>query len=67
MVTVYSRQFKIVDYADEFTKKAFNQTHHQEKTFCMIKPDAYTQSGKIIQVIENAGFKIANMKMLKLS
>lgn len=41
-VTIYSRQYKIVDYADEFTKKAFEVTHHLEKTFAMIKPDVYT-------------------------
>ena len=51
-VTVFSRQYKLVEYADEFTRKAFDQTHHLEKTFAMIKPDAYTHIGKIIQVIE---------------
>ena len=51
-ITVYSRQYKIVEYADDFTKKAFDQTHHLEKTFAMIKPDSYTNIGKILQVIE---------------
>jgi nucleoside-diphosphate kinase len=41
-VTIYSRQYKVLDYADEFTKKAFSQSYHLEKTFAMIKPDVYT-------------------------
>jgi len=66
VVTVYSRQFKIVGYADDFTKKAFTQTH-LEKTFCLLKPDAYTNSGKIIDIIEKSGFKVGNLRMLKLN
>lgn len=41
-VTIYSRKYKIIDYADEFTKKAYSDTHHLEKSFAMLKPDAYT-------------------------
>eukprot|EP00347_Sterkiella_histriomuscorum_P013690 403363739 len=66
-ITVFSRQYKIVDYADDFTRKAFDQDHHVEKTFAMIKPDSYTNIGKIIQIIEQGGFKISNLRMLKLS
>ena len=51
-VTIFSRQFKILDYADEFTRKAFDQEHHVEKSFAMIKPDSYTNIGKIIHIIE---------------
>jgi len=38
-------------------------------TFTMIKPDAFADghSGKIIQMIEAAGFKIQAMKLTKLS
>ncbi len=40
-----------------------------EKTYVMLKPDAYRKKiyGRIIETIENAGFTISNMKMLKLS
>ena len=55
-VTVYARQFKIVDYADEFTKKAFISDQvggpNLQKSFVMIKPDAYLNMGKIIDSIE---------------
>jgi nucleoside-diphosphate kinase len=33
----------------------------------MIKPDCYTNMGKIIQLIEQNGFLISNLKMIKLS
>ena len=37
------------------------------RTFAMIKPDAYTNIGKIIDIIERNGFTIANLKMTKFS
>lgn len=33
----------------------------------MIKPDAYTHIGKIIEAIERNGFVIGNLKMTKMS
>ena len=33
----------------------------------MIKPDAYTKMGKVIEAIEKNGFVISNLKMVKLS
>jgi nucleoside-diphosphate kinase len=33
----------------------------------MIKPEQYVNIGKIIQVIEQSGFRISNLRMLKLS
>lgn len=47
-ITVYSRQYKLAEYGDDFTKKAFDQQHHLEKSFAMIKPDQYINIGKII-------------------
>jgi nucleoside-diphosphate kinase len=55
-ITVYSRQFKILGYADDFTRKAFHSQEtggqNLQKTFVMIKPDAYINIGKIIAMIE---------------
>jgi len=39
-VVVNARQLKLVDYADIFTRKRFEQC--AERTFAMIKPDCYT-------------------------
>ena len=38
-----------------------------EKTFAMIKPEQYVNIGKILQVIEQSGFKLTNLRMLKLN
>jgi nucleoside-diphosphate kinase len=33
----------------------------------MIKPDAYTSIGKILDIIEKSGFVISNIKMARLN
>ena len=40
-----------------------------ERTFAIIKPDAVAagQTGEIIAIIQKAGFRIAGMKMKRLS
>lgn len=63
IITVYSRQLKVIEYADIFTKNAFESAG--EKTFGMIKPDAYLNIGHIISQIYHAGFKINKLKMSK--
>ena len=40
IVNVHSRQLKLVDYADIFTKQTFEKA--AARTFAMIKPDCYT-------------------------
>lgn len=37
------------------------------RTFGMIKPDAYTNIGKIIDRIEKSGFVIGNLKMTRMN
>ena len=49
IITVYSRQLKLVEYGDLFTRQKFE--NKKQKTFAMIKPDAYTSTGKIIDAI----------------
>lgn len=56
---------KIVDFADVFTRSKFQNV--KEKTFAMIKPDAYASIGKIITVIEKSGLLISNVKMTKMT
>ena len=45
-VTILSRVLKVTDYGDIFTRRRFES--QRERTFGMIKPDAYTAMGKII-------------------
>jgi nucleoside-diphosphate kinase len=42
------------EYADLYTRTAFETK--REKTYAMIKPDAYLHIGKIIQRIQDEGF-----------
>ena len=46
---VYCLRFKIVDFADTFTKE--NLSQNSERTFVMIKPDSYINIGKIIDYL----------------
>ncbi|KAF4727652.1 hypothetical protein FOZ63_005743 [Perkinsus olseni] len=64
MITVYSRQLKIVEYADEFTRSKLETL--KGRTLAMIKPDAYSHTGDILTEIVKAGFVIKNLRMCKL-
>jgi len=48
-ITVYSRQLVVKEYADLYTSTAFESK--REKTYAMIKPDAYLNIGKIVHRI----------------
>ena len=57
ILTVYSRQFKITNYADEFTRQAFHSQElggqNLQKSLLLVKPDAYIHLGKIVELVEN--------------
>lgn len=61
IINVHSRQLSLIDYGDIFTRNKFEQLC--ERTFAMIKPDCYTQTGKIIDAIYQSGFTISKLKM----
>ena len=65
IITIYSRQLKIIDYGDVATRRKFEVL--RQRTFAMIKPDAYTSIGKIIDAIYANGFKIAKCKMSRFN
>lgn len=65
IINIYSRQLKLVEYGDVFTRRKFEAS--SEKTFAMIKPDCYTSTGKIINEIYRNGFTISKLKMSKFS
>lgn len=65
VITVYGRQLKITDYGDVATRKRFEVD--RQRTFAMVKPDAYRNIGKIIDAIYANGFKIAKLKMSRFS
>lgn len=60
MVNILSRQMKIIDYGDLYTRSKFEAKN--QRTFAMIKPDAVVNAGKIIARIEKEGFTISKLK-----
>ncbi|KZC05140.1 PREDICTED: nucleoside diphosphate kinase 7 [Dufourea novaeangliae] len=65
VVTIFSRNIKITDYADCTTRTKL-QTKMQ-KTFAIVKSDAIDSLGEILKRIVSCNFHIANIKMVKLS
>lgn len=64
-ITIFSRQLKVAEYADVFTRSKFEG--QRGRTFAMIKPDSYANIGKIIDAIISSGFRIANIKMQRFT
>lgn len=65
IITINARQLKIVEYGDVATRKRFEVD--RQRTFAMIKPDAYINIGKIIDAIYLNGFKISKLKMSRFT
>lgn len=63
VITIYSRQLKVIDYGDVYTRKHFEVM--RSRTYAMIKPDAYIHIGKILDIIVRNGFAISRLKMFK--
>ncbi|XP_072282782.1 nucleoside diphosphate kinase homolog 7 [Pyxicephalus adspersus] len=64
-INVFSRHLHLVDYGDQYTARRLGSK--KEKTLAMIKPDAVTKLGSIIEAILDTGFTITKAKMVKLS
>ena len=63
-VTIYSRQLRVAEYGDLFTKKKFEA--NRGRTFIMFKPDVYTQFGKLLDIVFQQGYTVSRMRMIKL-
>lgn len=64
-VSVYSRQLKVIGYADEYTRNKLGSK--REETCAIIKPDAYAHLGKILDAAHSVGLVVGNMRMTKLT
>lgn len=64
-VTIFARVHKVTDYGDVYTRRRFMKDG--ERTFAMIKPDAYRDMGRIIDATQAAGFTINKLKMSRFS
>eukprot|EP00455_Lapot_gusevi_P023336 TRINITY_DN2425_c0_g1_i1.p1 TRINITY_DN2425_c0_g1~~TRINITY_DN2425_c0_g1_i1.p1 ORF type:complete len:405 (-),score=100.67 TRINITY_DN2425_c0_g1_i1:56-1171(-) len=64
-ITVYARQLRVVDFADEFTRKTF--AVQSGRSVLVIKPDAFDASGKILDAVCKQGFILSKLKMIRLT
>ncbi|XP_053391011.1 nucleoside diphosphate kinase 7-like [Mercenaria mercenaria] len=64
-VDLFSRQITFVDYGDDFTKNCLCQ--QKERSLGIIKPDAMSKVGQIIDTIFQSGFKVTKLKMCHLT
>ncbi|XP_012278664.1 nucleoside diphosphate kinase 7 [Orussus abietinus] len=65
MVNIFSRNLKILDYADESTKKKLASS--MQRTCAMLKPDVMDKMGEILKKITYHNFHIGNIKMVHLT
>ncbi|KAG7384593.1 hypothetical protein PHYPSEUDO_002493 [Phytophthora pseudosyringae] len=63
-VTVYSRQLTIMESANEFTQKMLQQ--REDKALFVITPNGYAQMGRIVQLIEQSGVSVRDLRMVQL-
>ena len=63
IITVYSRQLKIVEYADSFTERQFAKT--SQFTVAMVMQEAMGDLGKIVDSVQREGFVITEMRLLR--
>ncbi|KAL8005425.1 putative nucleoside diphosphate kinase 7, nucleoside diphosphate kinase-like domain superfamily [Plasmopara halstedii] len=63
-IIVYSRQLKILEPANDYTRKKLQQ--REDKAVFVITPDGYSQMGRIIHLIEQSGLYIRNLQMVNL-
>lgn len=65
IVSIYGRQFEIVDYADDHTRNELSK--FRSKGFIMIKSTAIKDIGKIFAKLIECDFMINNARMVKLT
>ncbi|KAI0231460.1 Nucleoside diphosphate kinase 7 [Lamellibrachia satsuma] len=64
-ISVMSRQLSLVEYGDDYTRRKVGA--QKERTLALIKPDAVSKMGLILDIIYKSGLLITKMKMLKIS
>lgn len=64
-LNIMSRQLNCVDYGDEFTRRKL--CSKMESTLGIIKPDAVSKMGQIMEMVHEAGLRVGRLKMCSLS
>jgi len=66
-ITIYSRQYRVVDFADEVTRSGLGRA--KDKVFALLTPSALrsqTAIGAVWAAVERAGLRITNARMIRL-
>ncbi|XP_011505516.1 PREDICTED: nucleoside diphosphate kinase 7, partial [Ceratosolen solmsi marchali] len=61
MVTIFSRNIKITNFADQATKKKLSSK--RVKTYVILKPNIINKLGEILKTISDYDFHISNLRM----
>lgn len=64
-VSIYSRQLTFVDFGDNFTEGKL--ISKKEKTLALIKPDAVSKLGTILNSLRENDIQVCKMKMVQLT
>ena len=59
-----SRDLKLVEYADETTRRHLEDA--DERTICILPPLLYESVGSVVELIENAGYSLVDLKSISL-
>ncbi|XP_059922681.1 nucleoside diphosphate kinase 7 [Gadus macrocephalus] len=65
LVNVFSRQLKLVEYGDQYTANKLGSK--KERTLAMVKPDALSRLGDILETIHAANLIVIKAKMTTLT
>nr|NP_001155162.1 uncharacterized protein LOC100176380 [Ciona intestinalis]BAH59279.1 radial spoke protein NDK/DM44 [Ciona intestinalis] len=64
-VSIYSRQLTFVDFGDQFTESKL--ISKKEKTFALIKPDATSKLGVILNGLRDRNIKVTKAQMVQMT
>lgn len=65
LITVFSRQLKVVEYADEYTRSVFSRK--SEATLGIIKPDGYEKMGEVFKALAKEGVRVKAIHLVQMT
>lgn len=63
-ILLLSRDLKLVEFADEATRRLLEDV--DERTICVLSPLLYDSMGNVIELVENAGYTLVDLKSISL-
>mmetsp|Transcript_41335 Transcript_41335/g.81056 ORF Transcript_41335/g.81056 Transcript_41335/m.81056 type:complete len:141 (-) Transcript_41335:1115-1537(-) len=65
LVTVYSRQLKIVDFGDPFTKRQLSLA--RSRTIALLKPKQWSRLGVVVDALYKNNFVISRLRSVQMT